>query len=211
MANLIAEKREGTGKYVAFDLRKQGKLPGVLYGYNIEKNVPVSVPLKEFVGLLDGGDRLLDLQMEGKHVTVLIKQVQYGTFEHQIMHADFFAIDATKPVNVEVEIELTGDALGVAEGGILDQIMFHVGVECLPKNIINKIVLDVSNLKLNDVMHVSDLPKLEGVTYDAEGDEVVISCHAPAAEKEEGEGGEEGEGNEPEVIGEKDRAEKEKD
>lgn len=211
MANLTVKKREGTGKYVAFNLRKNGEIPGVLYGKEVE-NVNLAVPLKPFNHLLHEGERIVELDIEGTEQMALIKDVQHGTFDHEILHADFRAIDATTTLNVEINIELTGEAKGLEEGGVMAQNTFSVEVECLPHQLPDNIEVDVSDMTIGDTIYVSDLPKLEGVTYMTDPELAVVSCTTPMAEEpEEGEeeaaDAAEGAAAEPEVIGEKEREE----
>lgn len=212
MATLKAEKREGTGKYKAFDLRKAGKIPGVIYGKSLKENVNVAVVLKDFLHLLKAGDRLIDLDIDGSVMSVLLKAVQHGTYDHEILHADFRAISANEVIDVVLDIELHGgeEAPGVREGGMLDQNLHQVGARCLPKDLPEKIVMDVSGMNIGDILYVEDLPKLNGVEYVIHGNPSVVSCHQPAAAEEEApaEGEEPGS---PEVIGEKEREAKDKD
>ncbi len=213
MAQLKVEKREGTGKYAAFDLRKRGFIPGVVYGKERE-NINVTVPLHEFEHLLHQGERLLDLDIDGQMQSVIIKDVQHGVFDHEILHADFRMISATDELNVEIDIAIDGQAIGVEHGGVLDQNLFSVEITCLPKDLPDHVVVNVSDLDVNDVLYVSDLPKLPGVTYQTPEETAIVSVTAPVSEPEPEEEeaaleGEEGEAAEPEVIGEKEREEKE--
>jgi large subunit ribosomal protein L25 len=210
------ETREGTGKYVAFDLRKRGYIPGVVYGKGRE-NINVTVPLHDFEQLLHQGERLLDLEIGGETQSVIVKDVQHGVFDHEILHADFRMISATDELNVEIDISIDGQAIGVEHGGVLDQNLFAVEITCLPKDLPDHVVVNVSDLDVNDVLYVKDLPALPGVTYQTPEETAVVSVTAPAAEPEPEEAeeapleGEEGEAAEPEVIGEKEREEKEQE
>lgn len=203
MATLKVEKRDKTGKYAAFNMRKEGYIPGVVYGKSLENNLNVRIPLKEFQHLLHEGDRIIDLEMDGQSMHTLLKDVQHGTFDHEIMHADFRAVSETDTINVELQIELKGDAKGLEAGGMIDQNLFSVEIECLPRNLPNHVTVDVSKLNIGDVISVADLPKLEGVTYMTDAELPVVSCNLPDQADEETEEGEEAVATEPEVIGEK--------
>ncbi len=204
MASLKVAKREGTGKYVAFNLRKAGRIPGVIYGKSLKENVNISLDLKEFLALVKAGDRIIDLNVDGSANRVLIKAVQHGTYDHEILHADFRAISENETIEVELEIELKGDAVGVAAGGMLEQNIHNMHARCLPKDLPEKVVIDVTAMNLGDIVYAQDLPKITGVEYIFHGNPAVVSCHHPKDEEAEAEAGE-GAPTAPEVIGEKER------
>lgn len=213
MANLKAEKREGKGKYNAFEMRKTGKIPAVVYGKSMKENLNISIVLKEFLQLLKAGERLIDLNIDGKTSNVLLVAAQHGTYDHEILHADFRAISANEVIEVVVDIELEGaeEAPGVKAGGMLEQNMHQVSARCLPKNLPEKVIVDVSGMEIGAVLYGEDLPKLEGVEYVFHGNPAVVSCQQPTAAEEEDEAAEGEESTSPEVIGEKEREEKSKE
>ncbi len=213
MATLTVEKREQAGKYAAFDLRKQGYIPGVIYGKGVD-NINVKMPLREFEHLLHAGDRIVDITMGDKKYKVILQDVQHGVFAHELLHADFRTISETESIHVNVGIELVGEAAGIEVGGVVEQSLFEVEIGCLPRNLPEKIELDISAMGVGDTFYVSNLPALEGVEYRTDAGIAVVNCHMPAGEEEPEEGGEgdaEGEASEPEVIGEKEREEKKED
>ncbi len=210
MATLEVEKREQTGKYAAFQLRAQGFLPGVLYAKGME-NINLKIPLQEFEHLLQEGERVLDLQIGSQQQKAIIKEVQHGTFAHEVMHADFRAISETDTLTVTIRIELAGEAAGVQEeGAVVEQSLFDVEIECLPRHLPEKVEMDVSDMHNGDVLYVKDLPQLEGVKTLTDAEEAVVNCHMPQVEEEPEEptAAEEA-AAEPEVIGEKEREEAE--
>ena len=210
MAILKVTKREGKGKYNAFAIRSQGGIPGIIYGKSLKDNLNVAVNLKEFLAILKAGDRIVDLDIGGSPLNVLVKAVQHGTYEHEILHVDFRAISADEIIEVELEITLAGEAPGVAAGGMLEQNLHHVAARCLPKDLPEKVVVDVSTLQLGSIVYIADLPKLPGVEFVFHGNPAVVSCHHPksaeAAPAAEGEAP-----VVPEVIGEKEREAKAKE
>jgi large subunit ribosomal protein L25 len=211
VAALSVQKREGKGKYKAFDLRKQGFIPGVVYGKGMKENINITINLKDFAALLNAGERILELDVAGSPMNVLIKAVQHGTYDHEILHADFRAISADEKIEVQVEIELKGDAPGLAAGGMLEQNLHHVTARCLPKDLPESVVVDVSKMEMGDIIYAENLPALPGVEYMIHGNPAVVSCHHPKGEEEAAEAtGEEGPAV-PEVIGEKEREAKEKE
>ncbi|MBN2711732.1 MAG: 50S ribosomal protein L25 [Planctomycetes bacterium] len=199
MATLSIQKREGVGKYVAFDMRKEGFIPGVIYGRELKENLNVKVPLKEFVRILHSGERVLDLDLEGTKIHSIIKDVQHGTFDRDILHADFRAISDTDKIHVTVEVALVGDSVGVAGGGVVEQSQFNVDVECTPKTLPDHINVDITNMNIDNVIYVKDIVAPAGVKILTHADVAVASCHMPAGEEVAAEEGAEG----PEVIGAK--------
>ncbi len=204
MATISAKKREGKGKYKAFDLRKAGFIPGVVYGKGIADNINVTLNLKDFVTFLKNGERIADLDVDGSVRKVLIKAVQHGTYDHEILHVDFRAVRDDEVVEVEMQIELVGEAAGVKVGGMLEQNLHQVTVRCLPKDMPEKVVVDVASLDMGDIIYADQLPKLAGVAYILHGNPAVVSCHHPAGEEKTA--APEGEvPTAPEVIGTRNR------
>lgn len=190
VAVLKAEKRAGSGKYVAFDLRKQGKIPAVVYGKKFE-NTNICIDQKSLQIVIATGERLIDLEIDGKKQMAVLKAVQHDNIGAGLVHADFRAIDENTLMHVDVEVELKGEAVGVDAGGVVEQDLHRVKIDCLPRNLPDKVVLDISALDLGKVLYVRDLPAVQGVTYRTHEDVAVVSCHkgvnkaevaAPAAE-----------------------------
>jgi large subunit ribosomal protein L25 len=202
-AKLIAKKRslEGTGN--ARRLRKTGALPAVVYGGEKE---PVSIEINahDFEQILHhhtSESLLIKIDLEGEGETsVLVKEVEHHPVTSELMHVDLMRVLANKPIHVEIQIELVGDAVGVKAGGLLDHVMHSVDVECLPGDLVESFDVDVSALGIGDALHVSDL-KLGGkFKLLVDEDSIVALVAAPRTEEEE-----EGEAvsGEPEVITEK--------
>ncbi len=211
MATLKVEKREGKGKYRAFAIRSSGGIPGVVYGKSLKDNLNVSVNLKEFLAILKAGERIIDLDVAGQPLQVLIKAVQHGTYDHEVLHADFRAISANEVIEVELQIELKGEAPGVAAGGMLEQNLHHLSARCLPKDLPEKVVVDVGALQLGDIVYAKDLPAIAGVEFFFHGNPAVVSCHHPKAAEEAAPAAEGEAPVAPEVIGEKEREAKAKE
>ena len=207
MDTLKVEPRKGTGKYVAFEMRKNGQVPAIIYGKDT-KNELIQVDLTDLEKLLQSGSRILSVDVGGKSQQVILKDVQHDTFA-EILHADFRIISKDTKVHVDIAIELTGEANGLQVGAVVEQSLFAVSVECLPDKLPEKIELDVTKMDAETIWFVSNLPKLDGVQYATAPDVAVASCHMPAGTDLEEGGDEEDEtSSEPEVIGEKEREEK---
>jgi large subunit ribosomal protein L25 len=212
VAILKVGKREGAGKYRAFAIRKAGGVPGVVYGKSLGQNLNVVVNLKELAILLKSAARIIDLDVDGNILHVLIKAVQHGVYEHEVLHVDFRAISANEIIEVELPIELRGEAAGLAVGGMLEQNLHQVSARCLPKDLPEKVLVDVSALEIGGILYARELPALPGVEYVFHGNPAVVSCHHPRGEEEVKTEAAEGETPAiPEVIGEKEREAKAKE
>jgi large subunit ribosomal protein L25 len=211
---VAAESRTETGKNSNRRLRGRGLIPGIVYGAGRDA-VAVAVSPREITDILrsaSGENTLFDIEMEGKRRKVILKEFQREPIKGQLLHADFFEVALDKPIEVKVHIELTGTPTGVKnEGGLLDFITRELEIECLPTDIPDKILVDVSDLELGRHLRVSEvtLPS-DRITLLTELDVVVAHVVTPradvaATEEEEAEAaaaeGEEGaEGAEPEVA-----------
>jgi len=198
-ATLSAAIRQDTGKGAARSLRRQGKVPGVIYGHK-EAVVPVTLPKKEVVGHLNHGAHLFDLSVDGKSEKVLVKEVQYDHLGIEVLHVDFARVSADERVEVTVPLELKGEPAGESEGGVLQQIVAELEIECLVTDIPSVIVHNVSEMKLDDVLHIKELKLPPGVK--ALQDEDLVVAQLKTIEEEAAAPSEEG-AAEPEVIGRK--------
>jgi large subunit ribosomal protein L25 len=208
-AKLIVSSRELKGSANVRRLRRAGQIPGVIYGDG-GKAREVSLPQHEFEQMLHhhaGEQMMVSIALDGKDESVLLKEVQREPLSGSVIHVDFQEVALNKKLKVQIAIELIGEADGVKnQGGILDHSLYSVEVECLPADILEKIEVDVSSLKMGDVLTVKDI-KLDASKFEIQDDEdlAVASVMAPrvAVEDEEGEEGAEGASAEPEVITEK--------
>ncbi len=204
---LIAKKRELEGSSNARRLRLSGSLPGVVYGAETEP-VSVLVDMHEFEQILHHAaseSLLVDIDLEGEgKVSVLVKDVQHHPVTSELLHVDLFRVQANKPIQVEIPLELVGESAGVKAGGILDHVMHAISVECLPSALVENFEVDVSALEIGQSLHVSELSLGAKFKVLADEEAIVAAVHGPQAEEEpEEEEGEAGAAGEPEVIGEK--------
>ncbi|HEY5653617.1 MAG TPA: 50S ribosomal protein L25 [Pontiella sp.] len=157
---LIAKKRNLEGSSNARRMRNAGQLPGVVYGAEKEP-VSIEVDAHDFEQILhhhSSETLIIDIQLEGEgDVSVLVKDVQHHPVTSDVVHVDFQRIVAGQPIQVDIEVVLVGESKGVKAGGILDQVMHSMGIECLPKDLVEAIKVDVSDLGIGDNLHVSDL------------------------------------------------------
>src|SRR5215212_273688 len=198
---IAAEPRAALGSRANKRLRETGKVPGVVYGHK-EAVVPVSLPKKELVNHLNHGTHVFDLSLDGKAEKVLVKEVQYDHLGIELLHVDFARVSADERVEVTVPLELKGEPAGESEGGVLQQIVAELEIECLVTDIPHSIVHNVSEMKLDDVLHIKELKLPAGVK--ALQDEDLVVAQVKTIEEEAPAAGAVEEGAaEPEVIGRK--------
>jgi len=201
--SIEVEKRDKTGKGVARRLRKNGLIPGVVYGKHREAQALIVNPL-DLRGKVHS-NAIIDLTIDGEEETVMIKDFQKDVIKDKLIHVDFQQISMDETISITVPIKLIGDAPGVREGGVLQQLMREVDIEVLPINIPHEIELDISELTLSDSLEVGDLEVPEEVKLINSLEDVIVTVVAPSEEIEEEEEEElEEEFIEPEVIGEED-------
>lgn len=198
---LKADKRDPHGKRQARQLREAGKIPAIIYGHG-ESPEAVSLDRHEFKVALAHGARTLELSVGGKKTSYLIKEVQYDHLGAIPIHVDLMRVDLTEKVRVRVGIELRGTPKGISEGGVLDQMMADLEVECIVTAIPETLHPFVTHLHLNDSLLVKDLVLPAGVTAVAGPDERVAMVREAAAHVGEAETTEAGEATPqvPEVI-----------
>ncbi len=195
---LEAQKRSA-GKAAA--LRREGRLPGVVYNSGL--NVTVSVDRRAFdkVFRSRGTSNIIDLEVDGTVHAVLVKQVQMDKRRRLPQHVDFYAVTEGQVVDIHVPIEIEGTSRGQREGGMLDVHRREVHIEIMPRLIPENIVVDVSELEIGDSLHVADvadlLPKEARILDDL--DRTILSVVPPRLAEAEEEAAEE-EAAEPEVI-----------
>ena len=210
--NLSVEVREETGKGVARSLRRSGLVPAVIYGKNRQPQALTVNP--EDLKNKMSGNAIFDLQIkaegeQGKE-TVMIKGVQKDPIKGELLHIDFYHISMDEKITVSVSLNLTGEAPGVLEGGVLQQLLREAEIECLPLDIPEALQLDISNLEIGNSLLVSDLEIPADIEIKTPFDETIVTIVVPTEIEEEAEE-EETEGDEltePEVIGEEEEIDK---
>ncbi len=193
--------RDTKGTSAARRLRRDGKLPAVLYGHG-EENVSLSVNAHELDAVIRHGGKLVDLQ-GGVAQTALIREVQWDAFGTQVLHLDLTRVSAQESVELSVPIEIRGEAAGVKQGGIIEQMVHDVTVECPASAIPERISIRINDLDVGQSITVGDIELPESVTILNPAETTVVQCVAAAVEEEEEEAGASEVGAEPEVIGRK--------
>jgi large subunit ribosomal protein L25 len=199
---LEAETRTKHGSHYADRLRKQGKIPAVLYGHK-EATVSLAVNRDELAKAIRKGARVLDLKTDGETQKALVNEIQWDHLGLELVHVDFKRVDIHERIHVTVPIEIRGIAPGVTAGGVLDQPIHALHIECLALAIPQSIRVNIGELQIDGVIHVSDLHLPEGVKALDDPDAVVVHVKQPVVEAEAAPAAPAAETAEPEVIGRK--------
>ena len=162
---LNARIRAETGKGAAKRLRATGRLPAVMYDGE-GKSIMIDIDEKEFSKLfhLITESTLIDVKLDGKKdIIAFVKDVQYDILADKVNHIDLYEVEAGKVLRTKIQLKLAGSPEGVRMGGVLETGTTEIEVECLPKDLPARIVVDVSDLQLNHSIHVKDLKVAAGV------------------------------------------------
>jgi len=184
---LNAIKRDDMGKGASRRLRHANKLPAIIYGGD-GGSVAITLEQKDIQHELPNEDfysQVLTLNVEGAKEDVLLRDIQHHPYKMEVMHMDFTRIDADQVVHVHTPLHFVGDenSPGIKqEGGVVSHVLNEVEMECLPKNIPQFIEVDLSEMHVGDIIHLSDLNLPEGVAVLAlkqgeEHDTAVVSMH----------------------------------
>jgi large subunit ribosomal protein L25 len=199
-ATVTAEPRSELGSRANKRLRDSGKLPGVIYGHK-QAVVPITLPKKEVVRYLNHGAHLFAVTVGGAAENVLVKDVQYDHLGVEVLHIDFARVDLNERVEVTVPLELKGTPKGEADGGVLQQIVAELEIECIVTGIPDAIRHNVSDLGMDSILHLKDIKMPDGVKA-LQDPELIIASVKEITEELSTEAAE-GETAEPEVIGKK--------
>src|SRR5437588_10210620 len=185
---LEVKERERRGSRDARRLRREGMIPGVLYG-NGKESFAISVPERELRRVLTGAGGLhaiLDVVLEGEKTThaSILKDYQQDPIRGHISHVDLQEVRLDQPIQASVTVQLVGEPAGAKEGGVLSQVQREINVEALPMEIPEHIDLDVSGMAIGDTLRVSDLRAIEGATFLDDPETVLASLAMPTRVEE---------------------------
>ena len=197
---LKAEIREHTGSKTVRKIRKQGRVPAIMYGHK-EEPVAISLDAHNFIEGLHHGHRLIDVQIGKKKEKTIVKELQYDHLGRNIIHADLMRVDVSEKVRVTVPIELKGTAAGTHEGGIVEEHTDHLEIECKATDIPEVIFVSIKDVHVGSTLHAGEIELAEGVNLISPPDTLLVTCHLVAAAKTTEELEEETPAA-PEVIGE---------
>jgi len=220
-SKITAESRTDTGTTASRRLRREGWLPGVVNNDKCESRL-IRINQHDFEMMLHSHRSehvMVDLAIDGKDPKkVLLKEVQHDPLSGEPQHAEFLEVSLTKKMSVSIPITLVGEPVGVLnEGGRLEHLLRELEVQCLPTDLVENIEVDVSGLHVGDVLTVADIQVDSKLDVETEAHVAIAGVAAPIAEEEPAAAGEAVAGvegaapAEPEVIGEKERAERAKE
>ncbi len=181
LLHLTAQMRPSTKKSDTKQIRREGKIPAILYSAG-QQNLQLTISREEMGTILRQmkpghlGTTVFHLKLDGKERRAIIKDIQYQLTTYEVSHIDFEELFEDIPVSVKVPIQCIGvaDCVGVKLGGFLRQVIRHVRVECLPKHIPSYFLIDVQDLGIKQSRKLSDIAIPEGVKPLAKMDEVVV-------------------------------------
>ncbi|MBC8286291.1 MAG: 50S ribosomal protein L25 [Nitrospinae bacterium] len=192
MSALAGKLREVTGKSATRKLRNDEAMPAVMYG--LKDNISMVINPKELKKLLEakGRNALIELKIEGDaDRSVVLKEFQSHPLRTGWIHADFLEVDVTKKIRVKVPVVLVGTSPGEKQGGLVNHIIRNLEVETIPSNIPEKIEIQMGEVELNRVIHVSDLAVGDGVEIVNDPSDAVVTVHVEKVKEEKPAEGEE--------------------
>lgn len=206
---LTFDTREEKRKGPARRLRREGRIPSIVYGHN--EPVCISIDAHEFRTKFKRVSESAIITLKNNDTTydVLVKDYQTDTMRGNIMHIDFYEIEKGKVLKTRVVVHFTGTPVGVKEGGLLETLIHDVEVECLPKDLPSDMSIDISDLEIGQSVHVRDLPVVEDVRILTSSDQVICTLLRKREEILEVEEEELEEGELPEEEGEEEETEEE--
>jgi large subunit ribosomal protein L25 len=178
---LHTQPRPGKGTRQAQKLRQEGRVPAVVYGHK-EATESVAITLEELQKAVKAGSPIVDLSIGGKTQKAQIRELQWDHLGKDILHADFKRVSEDERIVTSVKIELRGTPLGLTEGGVIDQPIHVLEVECPVIAVPHAIRVDISGLQLGQALHVKELTMPPNVKAMADGDTVVVLVKLPAVE-----------------------------
>lgn len=185
-STLEVKTREGSGKGASRRLRVQGLIPAVVYGRHLETPVHIAVnprSIREAIATPHKFNTLITLKLTGGEKQVLLKDYQQDPLTRELLHVDFIDVRENEQVKVKVPLILTGKAVGTSEGGVLQQTRRELELYALPRAIPEKIEVDVSHLKIAQVLHINDVKLPEGVAVKSNVNYTLAVVSAPEREE----------------------------
>jgi large subunit ribosomal protein L25 len=181
-ATLATKPRKEHGSSKARGLRRQGRVPGVLYGHK-EAVIAMTLDVEELEKALRHGARVVELQVDGKTEQALIHEVQWDHLGKEVLHVDFKRVSKDERVVVNVRLELRGTAPGVTAGGVLDQPLHSLSVEALAVSLPDSIRVSIAEMQIGSMLHAKDIALPPGVTLKTDPEAVVLLVKQPIVEE----------------------------
>jgi len=203
---LQAQSREQTGTHSTAKLRRQGRIPAIVYGHKKEP-AAVSLDAHDFTDALQHGRRVIDVKCGSSKETVMVKDLQYDYLGKHVIHADLMRVDVSEIVTVSVPVQFKGEPKGAADGGVVVVHVDSLEVRCKVSDIPEVFVVSVKEMQVGDSIHAGDIAIPEGVTLVDEPETLIAACSLVTAAKTPEEIEKEIPAA-PEVIGEAEREKK---
>ncbi len=181
MLELLAKTREEVGKNRAKKLRKDGWIPGVIYGHG-ENPVNIKVKKEDLIRIihsLPSEATIVNVKIGKKIYPALFQEVTRDILTDKLLHVDFHIIHKGEKLRVKVPVEVVGESKGVKEGGIVDFIVRELEVSCLPKHIPEKITVDITDLDIGDSIHIGDIDTEDKFTIEGNADQSIVTIVLP--------------------------------
>jgi large subunit ribosomal protein L25 len=178
---LATEPRTHNGTRAARKLRKNGRIPAVIYGHK-EETLVVTLSGEELERAIRHGTRVVDLRTGGNLQKALIREVQWDHLGKDVLHVDFTRVSADERIRVSVSLEIRGTAPGIAQGGVVDQPMHTLAIECLAISVPDSIRVNVGALQMDQAIYVRDLVLPPDVKALSDPDAIVV--HVVAKQEE---------------------------
>ena len=167
-------------------LRRNGEIPGIYYSHNSKESIPFMVTQKVLREALKSDSQVYKINVGSKTRDVIIKSIQYHPITEKMIHIDLYGVDMDTKVIVKVPIVIIGQSVGVKdEGGVLNQSMTEVEIECLPQDIPHNIEADISDLAIGDTLRLNNINLADNLALVADLDMLIASVVAPAKQEEE--------------------------
>ena len=180
---LQAKNRKNAGSAESRRLRRSGRIPAVLYGRS-GKSISIDLDAIEFSKGTKGisESTIVKVDVDGKSYDAFVKDTQRNIIDGNILHIDFYEVESGVILRAKVTIILQGNPVGVREGGMLENPLHEIEVECLPQDLPERIELDISGLKANQSIHVRDIKLSSGVKLISNPDQVIALVKFAKAE-----------------------------
>lgn len=182
---LSTAPRVGSGKSEARSLRREGRVPGIAYGRDLDEPRPVSVDANDLFHAFNtdaGTNAILALQLDGDQQLAIARDIQRHPVKRHVVHVDFVTVSRDVRIEVDVPISLTGEAAGASEGGVVDQALHNLSVSVLPLEVPDEISVDVTEMDVGDVKRVGDLDLPRGVEALEDPETAVVTVYYESVE-----------------------------
>lgn len=181
MPTLNVQPRTALGSTETIRLRQKGFIPAVIYGKDFAAS-SLSIKYDDFLVVLKTGERLITLNSDKFKEKVIIKDVNYDEVIDRITHVDFHRISLTEQIEVKVPLKFKHHAVGALQDGVVEEHFTELTIKCLPESIPHFIEVDISHMKIGDILHAKDIKLPEGATLHVKPENIVITVHEKVEE-----------------------------